>query len=79
MSKEKSKLNSWLKEVTPSHELSKWFGHDPEKWLEFQERYREELKDKESLLSKIKDLKKENGKVTLIYAAKMRNITMQWF
>lgn len=70
VSKDKAKLDLWLKEVAPSNELRKWFGHDPEKWLEFQKRYSAELKDKKSFLSKIKDLEKEKGTVTLIYSAK---------
>lgn len=70
VSKDKVKLDLWLKEVAPSNELRKWFGHDPEKWLEFQKRYSAELKDKKSFLSKIKDLEKEKGTVTLIYSAK---------
>ncbi|MEN6592639.1 MAG: DUF488 domain-containing protein, partial [Methanobacterium sp.] len=70
VSKDKAKLDLWLKEVAPSDELRKWFGHDPEKWSEFQKRYSAELKDKKSFLSKIKDLEKEKGTVTLIYSAK---------
>lgn len=70
VSKDKVKLDLWLKEVAPSNELRKWFGHDPEKWSEFQKRYSAELKDKKSFLSKIKDLEKEKGTVTLIYSAK---------
>ena len=37
-------LDSWEKVVAPSHELRKWFAHDPERWTEFQQRYRRELK-----------------------------------
>ena len=70
VSKDKVKLDLWLKEVAPSNELRKWFGHDPEKWSEFQKRYSAELKDKRIFLSKIKDLEKEKGTVTLIYSAK---------
>lgn len=70
VSKDKAKLDLWLKEVAPSNELRKWFGHDPEKWSEFQKRYSAELKDKRIFLSKIKDLEKEKGTVTLIYSAK---------
>src|SRR5256714_14565783 len=43
--KEKLKLDGWLKEVAPSTELRKWFGHDPAKWTEFQRRYWRELDD----------------------------------
>ncbi|HEY0196126.1 MAG TPA: DUF488 domain-containing protein [Methanobacterium sp.] len=70
MSKEDAKLDLWLKEVAPSDDLRKWFGHDPERWSEFQKRYREELKNKKSLLSTIKNLEEENRTITLIYAAK---------
>ena len=37
-------LDVWEKEVAPSHELRKWFGHDPERWSQFKQRYRKELK-----------------------------------
>ncbi len=70
VSKEKAKVDLWLKEIAPSDDLRKWFAHDPEKWSQFQKRYREELKNKNSLLSTIRDLEKENGTVTLVYAAK---------
>ncbi len=43
MKKEKLIMDAWLKEVAPSSELRRWFGHDPAKWDEFQRRYREEL------------------------------------
>jgi uncharacterized protein YeaO (DUF488 family) len=39
MKKEAAHLDAWLKEVAPSDELRKWFGHDPEKWSEFQKKY----------------------------------------
>lgn len=70
VSKEKAELDIWLKDIAPSNELRKWFAHDPERWQEFRERYREELKNKKTFLSYIRDLEKENGIVTLIYAAK---------
>ena len=41
--KEALQLDSWLREVAPSAELRKWFGHRPERWAEFQRRYRTEL------------------------------------
>lgn len=36
LTKEKAALDLWLKEISPSTELRKWFGHDPEKWKDFQ-------------------------------------------
>ena len=43
VSKEKARIDLWMKEIAPSDALRKWFGHDPERWEEFQKRYREEL------------------------------------
>lgn len=40
LAKIKAKIDLWLKDVAPSTELRKWFGHDPEKWPEFQKKYR---------------------------------------
>jgi uncharacterized protein YeaO (DUF488 family) len=70
VSKEKAELDIWLKDIAPSNELRKWYAHDPERWQEFREGYLEELNNKKTLLSYIRDLEKENGIVTLIYAAK---------
>jgi uncharacterized protein YeaO (DUF488 family) len=46
MSKDKAKVDLWLKEVAPSDDLRKWFSHDPKKWKEFKKRYENELKGK---------------------------------
>jgi uncharacterized protein YeaO (DUF488 family) len=70
LSKDKAKVNLWLREVAPSDELRKWFSHDVKKWEDFRERYKSELRDKLLLLHKIKQLERENGAVTLIYSAK---------
>jgi uncharacterized protein YeaO (DUF488 family) len=70
ISKEKAKLDLWLKDVAPSNELRKWFAHDPERWEEFQNKYGEELKDKKKILKQIKDIEREKSTITLIYGAK---------
>ncbi|MEM2117988.1 MAG: DUF488 domain-containing protein [Candidatus Bathyarchaeia archaeon] len=70
LSKEKAKVDLWLKEIAPSDELRKRFCHDPAKWEEFKEKYAEELKSKRDLLLKIKLLEKEKETVTLLYATK---------
>jgi uncharacterized protein YeaO (DUF488 family) len=69
LTKEKARVDLWLKEIAPSTELRKWFGHEPEKWKEFQSRYRMELRKNEEQVSL---LKKEaaQGPVTLLYGAK---------
>jgi len=68
LTKVKARIDLWLKEVAPSTELRKWFGHDPKKWIEFKKRYREELRTNPAWpelqsLAQQKDL-------TLLYAAK---------
>lgn len=70
VSKEKAHLDLWIKDIAPSKDLRKWFSHDPDKWKEFEDKYREELKDKNELIQKIKDIEEDKGKVTLIYSAK---------
>lgn len=70
LSKESAHVDLWLKEIAPSTELRKWFQHDPEKWKEFGERYREELNKNKEPLIQIKNLEKEYENVTLLYAGK---------
>jgi uncharacterized protein YeaO (DUF488 family) len=72
VSKEKAQINLWLKEIAPSTELRKWFGHDPEKWSEFEKRYRKELSSKEELIAQLKELKKKHKQITLLFGAKDR-------
>lgn len=69
--KEALKLESWAKEVAPTTELRRWFGHDPEKWPEFRKRYREELRDDahREALDSIRALAGA-GCVTLVYSAR---------
>jgi uncharacterized protein YeaO (DUF488 family) len=69
LTKQKAAIDLWLKEIAPSTELRKWFGHDPDKWKEFQQKYLKELKENKEAVAILKDhLKKET--VTLLYAAK---------
>ena len=69
LTKEKAKVDLWLKEIAPTTELRKWFAHDSEKWAGFKKRYLAELKEnKEALLRIEQEMKK--GNVTLLYAAK---------
>jgi uncharacterized protein YeaO (DUF488 family) len=67
--KEDLKMKAWLKEVSPSPELRKWYSHDVTKWKEFQKRYRQELKSNAEAWQPILDALK-NGNVTLLYSAK---------
>jgi len=69
LTKEKASVDLWLKEIAPSTELRKWFGHDPDKWKEFQKRYHKELKANKEQVSLLKEQIKK-GTVTLVYGAK---------
>jgi len=69
VSKEDARLDDWMKDVAPSDELRKWFGHDPEKWDEFRKRYFAELDADPEAVAKLAEKAKE-GTVTLVYAAK---------
>jgi uncharacterized protein YeaO (DUF488 family) len=73
------KIDLWLKEIAPSNELRKSFGHYTQKWDEFRAKYTNELKEKKDLLSLIKQTEQEKGKLTLFMRPKIRNITMQLF
>lgn len=69
ISKERAALDDWLKDVAPSPELREWFGHDPERFTEFAERYRAELDDSaaaQRLRARLRDV----DAATLLYAAK---------
>lgn len=70
VSKENAHLDLWLKDIAPSTELRKWFGHDPKKWKEFEKRYKEELRNKQELISRIKQLEKEHRQITFLYGAR---------
>jgi uncharacterized protein YeaO (DUF488 family) len=69
LSKEKAAVSVWLKEVAPSTELRRWFGHDPAKWEEFQRRYREELRKRSEELQSLRRLAAE-GPVTFVYGSR---------
>lgn len=67
VSKEDAALDRWAKDVAPSDELRNWFDHDPERWDEFTERYRDELTDRD-VVDELRELA-DDGTLTLLYAA----------
>ena len=69
MTKEKARVDLWLKEVAPSSELRKWFAHEPEKWKKFRVHYETELRHNEHLLEMLVR-KARQGPITLLYAAR---------
>ena len=68
LSKAKVRVDTWLKEVAPSTDLRKWFGHDPEKWPQFRERYFRELDERPDAWQPIVS-NARRGLVTLIYSS----------
>lgn len=68
VSKERAKLDVWLRDVAPSTELRKWFHHEDEKWTEFRVRYRAELELNEAV-PPLRELIKQHPVVTLLYSA----------
>ena|SRR5690606_11309612 len=70
LSKADLRPDEWLKDIAPSDQLRKSFGHDPARWADFRKNYLLELKGKADLLQKIKHLEREKGEVTLLYAAR---------
>jgi uncharacterized protein YeaO (DUF488 family) len=66
--KDKLRVNAWLKDVAPSTELRKWFGHDPTKWSEFRRQYFSELKTNPNAWRPIVEAERR-GAVTLLYGA----------
>jgi uncharacterized protein YeaO (DUF488 family) len=69
LSKEGAAIDLWCKELAPSTELRRWFGHDPARWDEFRRRYEEELSRQSSLLDELRQ-NAAGGRLTLVYAAR---------
>ena len=69
LSKADAAIDHWMKEVAPSTELRRWFGHDPGRWSEFRRRYREELRQSTSRLDRIRGLARDRT-VTLLFGAR---------
>ncbi len=70
ISKERAQLGLWMRDIAPSNELRKWFGHEAGKWLEFQERYRAELATRSDLLDSLLGLEQEHQVITLLFGAR---------
>ncbi|HEY8292821.1 MAG TPA: DUF488 family protein [Thermomicrobiales bacterium] len=69
-SKAKAKLDAWEKEIAPSADLRRWYGHDPDKWTEFRSRYERELATPaaQAILDDLAE-RARRGTVTLVYAS----------
>ena len=69
VSKERAHLDEWARELAPSSELRRWFGHDPAKFEEFRRRYRDELAAQGEKLRELRG-RARKGTLTLVYAAR---------
>jgi uncharacterized protein YeaO (DUF488 family) len=69
LTKEKARVDLWLKEIAPSTELRKWFAHDPAKWKSFRGRYETEISHNHDLIRVLKQ-KATEGTITLVYGAR---------
>jgi len=69
LSKERVAIDDWMKELAPSTQLRRWFAHDPNKWPEFQRRYKQELRVHSDLIGRIASWARR-GRVTLVFGAR---------
>ena len=69
VSKEHAHLDEWARELAPSSELRRWFGHDPAKFEEFRRRYRDELGAQGEKLRELRG-RADKGTLTLVYSAR---------
>lgn len=74
LSRERVGADLWMRDLAPSPELRRWFGHRPERWEEFRRRYREELEtpERQAELDRLERLAREGG-LTLLYGARDEN------
>jgi len=76
VSKARARLDAWEKDIAPSAALRKWYGHDPDKWHEFQLRYAAELRSAPAM--KVLDglvRRARRGRVTLVYASRAGDLS----
>ncbi|CAH2031270.1 DUF488 domain-containing protein [Trichlorobacter ammonificans] len=69
LSREEARLDLWMREIAPSDELRRWYGHDPQRWEEFRTRYRQELYNQSQALAELRRWSNDET-VTLLFAAK---------
>jgi len=62
-------IDEWIREIAPSTELRKWFGHDPERWPEFRRRYQLEIRTHPAEFNRLRELA-QSRRITLVFAAR---------
>lgn len=70
LKRDAAKIDLWVKDVAPSTELRRWFGHDPSRWSEFRKRYRAELAHNPGATAVVEELTKKRKPLTLLFGAK---------
>jgi len=73
LTKEKAKIDYWAKDISPSNELRKWYGHEPAKWGEFTKRYFTELKQNAAGVEALREAMGK-GPVSFVYSSTERTI-----
>jgi uncharacterized protein YeaO (DUF488 family) len=69
VSRERARLDEWARDLAPSTELREWFNHDPKRFAEFRERYREELRGHVNEIDELRE-RASHGRVTIVYGAR---------
>ena len=69
LSKETARVDLWAKDIAPSTELRQWFGHEPERWAEFKQRYFDELRARQDSLEPVKRHVRA-GQVTFVFSSR---------
>lgn len=73
LTKEKAKVHHWAKDIAPSNELRKWYGHEPARWEEFRQRYVAELRKNQAAVDELLE-QMGTGSVTFLYSSTERVI-----
>ena len=74
LTKQKARVDHWLRDIAPSTALRKWYGHEPERWPEFKRRYAAELKGSPDALKELLALLKAHKTVTLLFSSKEEHL-----
>jgi uncharacterized protein YeaO (DUF488 family) len=69
LARERAAIDEWARDLAPSDALRRWFGHDPERFEEFAERYRAELAERRPQLTELRR-RARDGTVTLVFGAR---------
>jgi uncharacterized protein YeaO (DUF488 family) len=65
-----ARVDLWLRDIGPTTDLRTWYGHEPDRWPKFHDRYGRELAGHCDLLDLLQDLEREHGRVTLLFGTR---------